>query len=482
MFNCEDKMKKNLFVSACCIIISAASCSSPSDGITDSDNLSVPDNDLIQNDDYVPDDSIENDNENTPDNISGDSDTVPDENITDNETTDENTLPDESETPDENIDGSLLYIEQIYFPGTGMGEAILIIGPDGTSVLIDTANDGMSKQTEDAISRRTGNKGLDWVIITHYHNDHIGGFDNLFSSSESGIAINKGLVVRGMLDIGSDMPGVEDFNEFCTLMSGELASKVINLCEGDPMPCGGGSGGPWGASGCNGLLKGDLSDISDDAQNITSFIPLGGGARIYFTHANGWIARNDGPVKAENNGITIGWGNTDEENARSLGAVLKWGKFSYIFAGDTQGRDIKIEKFIADNSAYILAQNGEPLIKATGADVVHLSHHGLASSTSQEWVNFLFPDDGKSRNAVVGTSGIYVTSPAQSVLDALAPRLGTGMVWANAKALSSGNSYKLFVASTAVTMHVENGGSQYRVVTGIAPNEFSSAPFISVSE
>lgn len=384
-----------------------------------------------------------------------------------------------TETPDENIDGSKLYIEQIYFPGTGMGEAIIIIGPDGTSVLIDTANDGMTTQIKDAITRRTGKNEIDWVIITHYHNDHIGGFDNLF---ESEITIKKGLVYRGMFDIGSDMPGVEDFNEFCTLTEGSLSSVAIKLCEGTAMSCGGGSGGPWGASSCNGLLKGDLSDISDDSQNITAFIPVGSGAKIYFTHANGWVAANDGPVKAENNGITVGWGNTDEENARSLGAVLKWGKFNYVFAGDTQGRDIKIEKFIAGRSDKLLDINGQKLIKATGADAVHLSHHGLASSTSAEWVDWLFPNDGKSRNAVVGTSGIYITSPAQSVLDALAPRLGTGMVWANAKAWTSGKSPKLFVANTAVTIHVENGGSQYKVVTGIAPNEFNSEIFQSTSE
>ena len=110
---------------------------------------------------------------------------------------------------------------------------------------------------------------------------------------------------------------------------------------------------------------------------------------------------------------------------------------------------------------------------------VHLSHHGLASSTSAEWIDFLFPNDGASRNAIVGTSGIYVTSPAQSVLDSLAPRLGTGMVWANAKALSSGTSYKLFVANTAVTVQVENGGNNYKIVTGIEPNATSSEIFTS---
>ncbi|HPV22426.1 MAG TPA: MBL fold metallo-hydrolase, partial [bacterium] len=328
-----------------------------------------------------------------------------------------------------------------------------------------------------------GKKEIDWVIITHYHNDHIGGFDNLFgSSAKERINIKKGIVLRGMLDIGSDMPGVEDFNEFCTLISGELSAYVVNLCSGTQMSCGGGSGGPWPAQNCDGLLKGNLSITDDDSLEFTSFIDLGYGAKIFFTHANGWVSTNGGSTSAEKNGITIGWGNTDEENARSLGGVLKWGNFRYSFAGDTQGRDIKIEKFIADNSSKILIHGTDPLVSSTGGDAMHLSHHGLASSTSAEWIDWLFPNDGKSRNAIVGTTGIYVTSPAQSVLDALGPRLGTGLVWANAKAWTSGTSPKLFVANAAVTVQVENGGNNYKIVTGIEPNTFSSEVFTSTGD
>ncbi|HNW82694.1 MAG TPA: MBL fold metallo-hydrolase [bacterium] len=474
-------MKESLLLWTLLIILLTTACTVNEENTIDNGNSETADcsDDLTDEiTDSVIDENVQNDTENNESEVS---DTVDEITVPDEDTNIDDT--DNTEAPDEIIDGSTLDIEQIYFPGKVMGEAILIIGPDKTSVLIDTANDGQSKQIAEAIVRRTGKSEIDWLIVTHYHNDHIGGFDNLFGTGASDkIDVKKGIIYRGMLDIGSDMPGVEDFNEFCTLTSGELASISIPLCEGTTMPCGGGSGGPWGASSCNGLLKGDLSDSSDDSQNITSFIPIGGGAKIYFTHANGWVAANDGPVKAEDNGITIGWGNTDEENARSLGAVLKWGGFNYVFAGDTQGRDIKMEKFIAGRSDKLLDINGQKLIETTGADAVHLSHHGLASSTSTEWVDWLFPNDGKNRNAIVGTSGIYVTSPAQSVLDSLAPRLGTGMVWANAKAWTSGSSPKLFVANTAVTIHVENNGSQYRIVTGIAPNEFSSETFQSTSE
>ncbi|HSW60940.1 MAG TPA: MBL fold metallo-hydrolase [bacterium] len=469
-------MKKLQFILLCLIFVSA--CSVSDDTIQNDESTGQPDKEetddaaTIDND---PDKESVVDTEAYDTDIIKESDTVPD--FDEIETVDDD---DSEEIPDEDLTGKNILIEQIYFAGVSMGEAILIIGPDGTSVLIDAANDSMTTQIVEAIMRRTGKKEIDWVIITHYHNDHIGGFDNLFGNdSKEGVKINKGIVLRGMLDIGSDMPGVEDFNEFCTLISGELSSYVVNLCSGTQMPCGGGSGGPWSAENCDGLLKGDLSTTDDDSSGLTSFIDLGSGAKIFFTHANGWISSNGGSTSAEKNGITIGWGNTDEENARSLGGVLKWGNFRYVFAGDTQGRDIKIEKFIADNSSKTLIHGTDPLVSSTGGDAVHLSHHGLASSTSAEWIDWLFPNDGKSRNAIVGTTGIYVTSPAQSVLDGLAPRLGTGMVWANAKAWTSGTSPKLFVANAAVTVNVENGGNNYKIVTGIEPNIFSSEIFTS---
>lgn len=472
-------MKKIQFILICFVFITA--CSVTDDSVQNDDLTYLPDKE--ETDDHI---TIDNDPdkesiiENEPQDIdiNDESETTPDlDNV---EVIDyDNT----AEIPDEDLSGKTVLIEQIYFSGMNMGEAILVIGPDGTSVLIDTANDSMTAQIAEAIERRTGKKEIDWVIITHYHNDHIGGFDNLFGNdSKEGIKINKGIISRGMLDIGSDMPGVDDFNEFCTLLAGEFSSKSIQLCEGNSMPCGGGSGGPWPAQNCDGLLKGDLSTTDDDNFGFTSFIDLGSGAKIFFTHSNGWVSTNGGSTSAEKNGITIGWGNTDEENARSIGGVLKWGKFRYVFAGDTQGRDIKIEKFIADNNSKILLPDGYTIITQTGADTVHLNHHGLASSTSAEWINFLFPNDGKSRNAIVGTSGIYVTSPAQSVLDGLAPRLGTGMVWANAKALTSGASPKLFVANATVTVQVENGGNNYNIVTGIKPNTFTSEIFTSTGD
>jgi hypothetical protein len=359
-----------------------------------------------------------------------------------------------------------ILVEQIYISTFSMGEAILIVGPDGTSVLIDTANDSHTAVLLEAIERRLGARSVDWVVITHYHNDHIGGFDNLLAPTAANgndpVTVERGVISRGLYDIGDDMVEVGDFVEFCEILtSPAFADKRFDLCAGAAeMPCGGGAGAPWSASGCPGLLLGDLADDADDDDGVLSHIALGGGARLYLFHANGFVA-GDG---AEYSGLSIGHGATDPENARSLGGALAWGPFRYSFHGDTCGATPNMEGLIVDHAADILVEpGGDQLVPGGGLDLLHLSHHGLASATNQGWVDWLLPDDGASRNAVVGTTSMYVTSPAQAVLDRVGARVGDGYVWSTTYGLTHGEHERLRVANGAVVATVETGGTGYRL-------------------
>jgi hypothetical protein len=188
-------------------------------------------------------------------------------------------------------------IEQIYLPGMNMGEAILIVGPDGTSVLFDAANDSQSADVFEAVERRLGARTVDWVVISHYHNDHIGGFDNLFVSSAINgydpIAVTRGVVTRGFVDVAEDTIAVEDFLELCgALASDEWAARRFDLCSAAAeMPCGGGAAGvPWPAEGCPGLLLGDLGDPADDGDGLLTHLALGGVARLYIYQADAHVA------------------------------------------------------------------------------------------------------------------------------------------------------------------------------------------------
>src|SRR3954463_12448185 len=60
---------------------------------------------------------------------------------------------------------------------TGEGNAALIVMPDGTSLLLDAGAAG-DHRAGDRIADYLQQRGvarLDYVLLTHYHGDHIGG-------------------------------------------------------------------------------------------------------------------------------------------------------------------------------------------------------------------------------------------------------------------------------------------------------------------
>lgn len=380
----------------------------------------------------------------------------------------------DSETPSGEI-----VVEQIHFPGATMGEAILIVGPDGTSVLVDAANDSLSASVFETVERRLGARAVDWVVLTHYHNDHIGGFDNLFVASAANgndpIVVTRGVVTRGFVDVAEDTIAVEDFLELCgALTSFEWAALRVDLCSAAAeMPCGGGAAGaPWPADGCPGLLLGDLDDPADDGDGLPSYLALGQGARLQIYQADAHVAAGGAVISAEDEGLAIGWGATDPENARSLGGALGWGDFTWTFNGDTPAADPAMEEFIA-------ALGGA--LPVGDADVVHLSHHGLPSATGQAWVDWLLPDDGADRNAEIGSAGLYYHSPAQAVLDRVGARVGEGRIWTTALGLLPGSHEKLIVADGAVVIRVLEGGASYEMSIWSGGAESETRAFVSTA-
>ena len=66
----------------------------------------------------------------------------------------------------------------IYWVDVEGGGATLIVTPEGQSLLVDTGNPAPDDRDAKRIFRATqkaGLKKIDYLMITHYHGDHIGG-------------------------------------------------------------------------------------------------------------------------------------------------------------------------------------------------------------------------------------------------------------------------------------------------------------------
>src|ERR1700744_3541714 len=99
-------------------------------------------------------------------------------------------------TPAAAKDGALQMVS-IYVEGGG---GTLFVTPDGKSLLIDTGNPEQSRITGDnpssarivAAAHALGLKKIDTLLITHYHVDHIGGFEGLLARIPIDTVIDHG--------------------------------------------------------------------------------------------------------------------------------------------------------------------------------------------------------------------------------------------------------------------------------------------------
>src|SRR5882724_807868 len=84
---------------------------------------------------------------------------------------------------------------QIYFVDVEGGQATLIVTPLGESLLIDTGWPGYEGRDADRIvaaAHEAGIKQIDYVLITHFHRDHVGGVPQLVDGMKIGTFVDHG--------------------------------------------------------------------------------------------------------------------------------------------------------------------------------------------------------------------------------------------------------------------------------------------------
>ncbi|HKB95313.1 MAG TPA: MBL fold metallo-hydrolase, partial [Rhizomicrobium sp.] len=239
------------------------------------------------------------------------------------------------------------------------GGGTLFVTPDGKSLLIDTGNPEQSRATGEhpsserivAAAHALGVKKIDTLLITHYHGDHIGGFEGLLAR----------IPIDTVIDHGENRE---------TTASTQPGSAPIDLKNPPPGST---------AYGYQQYVKliGNRRHIVAKAGDVFHI----GGMTVTIVMADAKPIAKPLPGAGEDNPSCAGMeamaNNGGEENARSTSVVISYGKARIAAFGDLTW-DREKDLFC-------------PTDKIGKVDVYLATHHGTALSGSAAAVNALAP-------------------------------------------------------------------------------------------
>jgi competence protein ComEC len=228
---------------------------------------------------------------------------------------------------------------QIYFVDVEGGQATLFVTPAGQSLLIDTGwpdNDGRDADRIVAAAKDAKLSKIDFVLITHYHNDHGGGAPQLAERIPIGTFIDHGENRET-----TDATTQKVWENYQSLLTTNKYPR-ISVKPGDVLP-----------------IKGVHADmVSADGALINK--PLRG-------------AGQSNPACATSEQRPA----DQTENARSLGMLITFGKLRILDLGDLTW----------DKEMQLMC----PTNKLGHVDIYIVSHHGWYQSGSPALVHGIGP-------------------------------------------------------------------------------------------
>jgi len=225
---------------------------------------------------------------------------------------------------------------KIYFIDVEGGQCTLIVTPKGESLLVDTGWPGNDSRDAERIAKqakKAGVKQIDWLLITHYHTDHVGGITTLMDKMK----------VVNLVSHGTNTETGKNAEQLSRQYE-EAKSKLKELIvkPGDRIP----------------LVGVDIEVITarGDIVNRPATLAKGAGDNALCGAAT---KKDHDPT----------------ENARSVGFLLKFGEFRFLDLADlTWNKETEVAC---------------PVNKVGKVDLYLTNHHGLWASNNPAMVHAL---------------------------------------------------------------------------------------------
>ncbi len=210
----------------------------------------------------------------------------------------------------------------ITFIDTEGGQATLLVTPSGESLLVDAGFPGNNGRDSDRIvaaAKKAGLTKIDYLLVTHYHLDHVGGVPEFAAKFPVGTVIDHG----ENTETGRQGAALQEAYQK-VIASG---AKRLTVKPGDVLP----------------LKDIRVEVVTARGERITK--PLSGGGQR--NPLCGQEARRD---------------NDPTENARSIGVLITFGKFRFVDLGDlTWNKELDIscpDHLIGPVDLYLTTHHG----------------------------------------------------------------------------------------------------------------------------
>jgi competence protein ComEC len=245
---------------------------------------------------------------------------------------------------------------QIYVIDVEGGQSTLFVTPTGQPLLIDTGwpdNNGRDANRIVAATKQAGISRIDYVLLTHFHTDHVGGVPQLVARIPVGTFIDHG-PNRETTDAATES-GWEAYQKvLATGKYGHITPK-----PGDVLPI----------TGIHAVV------VSADGNLIQQPLPGGGEQNPYCSESEKRPA-------------------DQTENARSLGTLITFGKLKILDLGDLTW----------DKEMQLMC----PINRLGHVDILIVSHHGWYQSSSPALVDAISPvvalmDNGETKGGSTPT-------------------------------------------------------------------------------